>query len=72
MRCYLLLNITLFGHSVNDRFIPFAFIGNNLLCEQLIKSGFVRKAMAPGYFRDVLMFSDMRNQPFDEIIFAQD
>jgi hypothetical protein len=72
MGCYLLLSIPIFLHSINDCRVAFAFVCDNLFREYFFKVWPVHLPMTLGYFRNVLVFSDVRDQALNKIILSQD
>jgi len=69
---YLLLSITIFLNGINDLRISFSLIQYHSFRKYFFEVRSIHIPMTLGYFRDVLVFLDIRDQAFDKIVFSQD
>jgi hypothetical protein len=68
---YLVLSITIFVNSIHDLRISFSLIQYYSLRKYFFEARSVHIPITLGYFRDVLVFLDVRDQALDKIVFAQ-
>ena len=68
---YLLLSITIFLNGIHDLRISFSLIQYYSLRKYSFEARSVHIPITLGYFRDVLVFLDMRDQALDKIVFSQ-
>ena len=71
MSRYLLLSITILLNGIHDLRISFSLIPYHIFRKYSFEAWSIHIPMTLGYFRDVLVFLDMRDQAFDKIVFAQ-
>jgi len=68
---YLPLSITIFVNGINDLRISFSLIQYHSLRKYSFEARSIHIPITLGYFRDVLVFLDMRDQAFDKIVFSE-
>ena len=71
MSSYLLLSIAVILYSIHDLLISFSLVQYHIFLEYLIERRPVHISMTLGYFRNVLMFPDMGDEPFHGLATCQ-
>ena len=67
----LLLSITMFVNGINDLRISLSLIQYHIFRKYSFEAWPIHIPMTLGYFRDVLVFLDMRKQALDKIVLSQ-